>query len=179
MTTREDRFGIEHSADLALTAAAYHCDPLGIARALRGGALVDVASRNGFTPLMWVCFRGSAGFDPVVSVRWLLAAGADINHIGGRPPCTPLTIACEMQDVQLVELILRNGGDPNPPSYVDSPLHNAVPSLDVVRLLVGAGADKTRLSRGQTALERYVEGRVEPTSEQRGADAEMTALLGR
>jgi ankyrin repeat protein len=177
VTTTTYDFGIDHPADLALTAAAYNCDPLGIIRALRNGALVDVASGNGFTPLMWVCFRSAVGFDPVVSARWLLAAGADINRIGCKPPVTALTLACEMHYIPLIEHLLRSGADPNPPAYVDSPLHNALPSVEVVQLLIGAGAELTRRHRGQTAYERYAEGWADPVRGDRQRDAAMERLL--
>jgi hypothetical protein len=171
-------FGIDHPGDLALTTAAYHCDPLGIARALRAGALVDVASANGFTPLMWVCFRSAVGFDPLVSARWLLAAGADVNRIGGNLPATALTLACEMHNATLVGLLIKSGADPDPPRHVDSPLHCALPADDVVALLIAAGADRHRIYRGQTALERYVEGWVDPRSGDPARDARMQRLLG-
>jgi ankyrin repeat protein len=170
-------FGIDHAADLALTMAAYNGDPLGIARALRAGALVDVASANGFTPLMWVCFRSGVGFDPMASARWLLAAGADVNRVGGNLPATALTLACEMQDAALVAFLLKNGADPDPPRHVDSPLHCALPTTDVVALLIGAGADRHRMHRGQTALERYVEGWVDATDGDPQRDAAMRRLL--
>jgi ankyrin repeat protein len=170
-------FGIDHPADLALTTAAYNGDPLGIARALRAGALVDVASANGFTPLMWVCFRSAVGFDPMVSARWLLAAGADINRIGGNLPATALTLACEMQDEALVRFLLKNGADPDPPRHVDSPLHCALPADDIVALLIGAGADRHRIYRGQTAFERYAEGWIDATDGDRDRDARMRRLL--
>jgi ankyrin repeat protein len=170
-------FGIAHPADLALTTAAYHGDPLGIARALRAGALVDVASANGFTPLMWVCFRSGVGFDPMASARWLLAAGADVNRFGGNLPATALTLACEMQHAALVALLLRNGADPDPPRHVDSPLHCALPADDVVALLIAAGADRHRIDRGQTALERYIEGWVDAKNGDRDRDARMRRLL--
>lgn len=171
-------FGIDHPADLALATAAYNGDPLGIARALRAGALVDAASANGFTPLMWVAFRSAVGFDPIVSARWLLAAGADVNRIGGNLPATALTLACEMHHTALVDLLLRNGADADPPRHVDAPLHCALPATDVVALLVAAGADRQRRYRGQTALERYVEGWVDPDLGDEERDAEMERLLG-
>jgi ankyrin repeat protein len=171
-------FGIDHPADRALATAAYNCDPLGIARALRAGALVDVASTNGFTPLMWVCFRAAVGFDPMASARWLLAAGADVHRSGGNLPATALTLACEVHDAALVQLLLRSGADADPPRHVDSPLHCALPADDVVALLLAAGADRSRRYRGQTALERYVEGWVDPALGDPGRDAAMARLLG-
>lgn len=171
-------FGIDHPADLALAVAAYNCAPLGIIRALRDGALVDVASSNGFTPLMWVSFRSGIGFDPMASARWLLAAGADVNRVGGNLPATALTLACEMHDAELVGLLLRNGADPDPPRHVDSPLHCALPAADVVALLIAAGADRNRIYRKQTALERYLEGWADPEFGDADRDAVMRRLLG-
>ncbi len=170
-------FGIDHAADLALTVAAYNCAPLGIAHALRDGALVDVASVNGFTPLMWVSFRSSAGFDAMASARWLLAAGADVNRIGGNLPATALTLACEMHNAELVAFLLRNGADADPPRHVDSPVHCALPAADVVALMIAAGANRNRVYWGQTALERYVEGWVDPEAGDAARDAVMRRLL--
>ncbi len=178
VATDQHSFGIDHPADLALTIAAYNCAPLGIVRALRAGALVDVASANGFTPLMWVSFRSGVGFDPMGAARWLLAAGADVNRIGGNLPATALTLACEMQNAALVAFLLRNGADPDPPRYVDSPVHCALPSTDVVALLIAAGANRHRMCRGQTALERYAEGWMDPECGDAARDAAMRGLLG-
>ena len=178
MTTDVPHLGIDHAADLALAVAAYRCDPLGIIRALRQGALVDVASGNGFTPLMWVAFRSAVGFDPLVSARWLLAAGAEVNRIGSRPPATALTLACEMLHAPLVDHLLRHGADPNPPQRVDSPLHDALPSVEIIELLIRAGADRLRRYKGQTALERYREIWVEPGHGNTARDRAMIRLLG-
>lgn len=166
-------FGIAHPADRDLTAAAYRCEPLGIVRALRHGALVDVASRNGFTPLMWVAFRSAVGFDPMGAARWLIAAGSDINREGGKPPTVALTVACEMGSAGLVEHLLQSGADPNPPAHVDPPLHNALPAFDIVRMLLAAGAERTRLWKGQTALDRY----EELWRDVRGGDDDRDALM--
>lgn len=170
-------FGIDHPDDLALTVSAYQCDPLGIIRALRRGALVDVASGNGFTPLMWVAFRATEGFDPVVSARWLVAAGADVNRIGSKPAVTALTLACEMQSLDMVGYLLDNAADPDPPRYVESPLHNALPSVPIVRRLIAAGADPARRYKGQTALEAYVEGWASGRTRHAERDAAMARLL--
>jgi ankyrin repeat protein len=171
-------FGIDHQADRELTAAAYRCEPLGIVRALRRGALVDVASRNGFTPLMWVAFRSAVGIDPIGAARWLIAAGSDINRDAGKPPTVALTLACEMGAAALVEHFLQSGADPNPPAHVDPPLHSALPALDIVRMLLAAGAERTRLWKGQTALERYAELWRDQRHGDEDRDAEMRLLLG-
>ncbi|QCK87410.1 hypothetical protein E8L99_17425 [Phreatobacter aquaticus] len=171
-------FGIAHPADRDLTAAAFRCEPLGIVRALRQGALVDVASRNGFTPLMWVAFRSAVGFDPIGAARWLIAAGSDINRSGGKPPTVALTLACEMGSTALVEHMLLSGADPNPPAHVDPPLHSALPQLDIVRLLLSAGAERTRLWNGLTALDRYEELWRDPRHGDPDQDALIRHLLG-
>ena len=178
MTASFYDFGIEHPDDLALAVSAYNCDPLGIIRALRRGALVDVACGNGFTPLMWVAFRSAVGFDPVVCARWLVAAGADVNRIGSNPAVTALTIACEMHNRDLVGFLLDNSADPDPPRHVESPLHNALPSVEIVSRLIAAGADPTRRFKRQTVLEAYLEGWSDPQDGDEERDAAMARLLG-
>jgi len=78
----------------------------------------------------------------------LLAAGADPNtqdHAGW----TPLHEVAQKAHVELVNLLLENGANPNVPGGDDNatPLHDAVSSgnAEVVRSLVRSGADKNAL----------------------------------
>lgn len=156
-------FGIDDPVDFRLLAGAYNGDVPVIIEALAAGAWVDVPSAQGWTPLMWLSMRSLVAFDPVASARWLLAAGAEINRfipaggegIGGD---TPLTLACEAGDDPLIDFLLVNHADPNPPSAACPPLHLCLPSEKAVRRLLAAGADHQRRFLGQTALERYIEG---------------------
>ena len=90
---------------------------------------------------------------------------------------TPLTLACEAGDADLVAFLLANDADPDPPDGAFPPLHAALPSERTVRMLLAAGADRRRRFRGQTALERYVEGWGDPQDRDDARFAAMERLL--
>ncbi|KAF0127965.1 MAG: hypothetical protein FD152_2424 [Xanthobacteraceae bacterium] len=176
-------FGIDDPIDFRLLVGAYNGDVPVIVEALAAGAWVDAPSTQGWTPLMWLSMRGLVAFDPVASARWLLAGGAEINRfvpagsdgIGGD---TPLTLACEAGDRGLIDFLLANHADPNPPCAACPPLHLALPSEATVRRLLAAGADPGRRFGGQTALERYVEGWGDPDYRDDAEFETMVRLLG-
>jgi ankyrin repeat protein len=176
-------FGIADPVDFRLLAGAYNGDVPVIVEALAAGAWVDVPSTQGWTPLMWLAMRGLVAFDPVTSARWLVAAGAEVNRFvpasaGGSGGDTPLTLACEAGEMDLVGFLLANHADPDPPDGAFPPLQACLPSEKAVRRLLAAGADPYRRFRGQTALERYVEGWGDPDYRDDAAFEIMVRLLG-
>ena len=93
---------------------------------MKHGADVELASKTGFTPLMFAAQQGDAD-----SGRILLRAGAKPNDAQPKSGLTPLMIASAMGNAKAVDLLLDNGADPN---AVDAngyaPLHTAVRDSD-------------------------------------------------
>lgn len=176
-------FGIDDPVDFRLLVGAYNGDVPVIIEALAAGAWVDAPSTQGWTPLMWLSMRSLVAHAPVASARWLVAAGAEINRfvpagadgVGGD---TPLTLACEAGDDALIDFLLANNADPNPPCAACPPLHLSLPSERAVRRLLAAGADARRRFGGQTALECYVEGWGDPGYRDDAQFETMVRLLG-
>jgi len=117
---------------------------------VKHGANVELASKSGFTPLMFAAQQGD-----VDSGRILLRAGANANEAQPKSGVTPLLIASAMGNVKAVDLLLDNEADPN---AVDTngyaPLHKAVrnsdygidferreATLSIVKSLLKHGAD--------------------------------------
>ena len=75
---------------------------------VKHGADVELASKSGFTPLMF-----AAQQDDVDSGRVLLGAGAKANDAQPKTGLTPLLIASAMGNAKTVDLLLENGADPN------------------------------------------------------------------
>ena len=108
-------------------------------------------------------------------LKWLLAAGADVNHIHSfseRDAVTALTVAAESaaryDNVEHVRLLLEAGADPNLKAYGGrTPLHIAIESIgrkeislndiELVELLLKAGADpNAQDGEGNTPLHKAV-----------------------
>jgi ankyrin repeat protein len=93
---------------------------------VKHGADVQLASKTGFTPLMFAAQQGD-----VDSGRILIRAGAKANDAQPKSGLTPLLIASAMGNAKAVDLLLDNGADPN---AVDTngyaPLHKVVRDSD-------------------------------------------------
>jgi ankyrin repeat protein len=144
------------------------------------GATVDKADARGFTPLFWAVdrrnmetapnFPWTVTEDPLPLVKKLLDAGADPNKIindtpqgrmrGGSPRivfATSLMRAAFAADLELVQLLLKYGADPNIKSKDNETAlgaasglafvpgfhkeHPPAERLEVVKLLVKLGGD--------------------------------------
>lgn len=93
---------------------------------VKHGADVDLASKTGFTPLMFAAQQGDAD-----SARILLKAGANVDEAQPKTALTPLLIASAMGQAKAVDALLDGGANPN---LVDSDgyaaLHRAVRDSD-------------------------------------------------
>ena len=84
----------------------------------------------------------------------LLLRFVDANSISGRK--TPLQAACRAGHIEIVEILLQSGADPNLiAEQWESPLYSAASQgfIDIVKILLGAGAKLNLPSvNGETAL---------------------------
>jgi len=75
---------------------------------LRGGAEVDLGAISGFTPLMYAAQQGDAAI-----ARILLGAGANVNFTQPMFNMTALIIASAMVNVEVVDVLLDAGANPD------------------------------------------------------------------
>ncbi len=95
-----------------------------------------------------------------------IAAGDDVDQVRAVTRDTPLTLAVQERDEEMIRLLIEAGADVNHRGF-SMPLSFALPDLRVARLLLAAGADPHE--RGldcRTPFERAVDRAVRPkTSE--------------
>ena len=107
---------------------------------LAGGADADAVTADGFTALHFAAFFGKPE-----AARLLLDRGADVDARGrGWMTGTPLHSAASGRHVDVVEILLAAGADPNArQSGGWTPLHSGAHNGDVatVALMITAGAD--------------------------------------
>lgn len=107
---------------------------------LAGGADADAVTADGFTALHFAAFFGKPE-----AARLLLDRGADVDARGrGWMTGTPLHSAASGRHVDVVEILLAAGADPNArQSGGWTPLHSGAHNGDVatVVLMITAGAD--------------------------------------
>ncbi len=138
----------------ALNAAAIHDaakkgDVAGITAALEAGAAVD-ESDKGATPL-YLAVRGGH----LEAAKLLMARGADPNAAPSPLLGPALMPALGKRRIDLIDLLLDAGADPNWQGNREAALHIAVRSdcLDCVKALVAAGADvNAKTKDGRTPL---------------------------
>jgi ankyrin repeat protein/acetyl esterase/lipase len=171
----------EHEDQTALMWAAADGRVEVVDALIGAGADVSTRLRSGFTPLFFAVREGRTAV-----TRRLLDAGCDVNEVMrtrqrskfGRAMLrlTPLLMAVENGHFELAEVLLRLGADPNAPPAGYTALHAITwvrkpirgdgdppprgsgnySSLDMVRILVAAGADvNARFERGKSELGRF------------------------
>lgn len=116
---------------------------------------------HGYPLLHWAAMRKDGGFR---TAGWLLDAGADPNQIDrARFRQTALHLAAEAADLELAELLMDRGAQPDlPDAWGNGPAWKALHfgALDIndakrprfermVRLLVARGADLDRLNHAE------------------------------
>lgn len=125
----------------ALTRAAVNGDGKKVAALAAQGVDVNTVAENGATPLVWTLnARNHKG------VEALLKTGADPNLLSEKTGLSPMNFVPMGDDVELLRLLLKYGGDPNHPGkdkIRERPLSLAAAEgrIDNVKLLLTAGAD--------------------------------------
>jgi uncharacterized protein len=142
-----------------------------------------VAHGGVFSVLTLALNRGNGNWQEVFDT--LVAAGAKVNPPGNHP-ASPLEEAISQRDVGMIKAMLARGADVNRKNGVGhTPLVAAIavaePEVEVVKVLLGAGADPNlpRLSVGdeRISLLAYVEGWLKASKDE--AREEIARLLRR
>jgi ankyrin repeat protein/fermentation-respiration switch protein FrsA (DUF1100 family) len=171
----------ERSGQTALMWAAAEGHVEVVSALIEAGADFRTPLKSGFTPIFFAVREGHCAV-----TRRLLAAGCDVNVVmrtdqssrftRGNLRFTPLLMAVENGHFELAEQLLASGADPNAEpagytalhaiSWVRKPIRGdgdpspmgsgKYNSLDMVRILVAAGADiNARFKRGKSELGRF------------------------
>lgn len=138
---------ISHAA--AIHDAATKGDTAGITAALDGGANVDESDGRA-TPL-YLAVRGGHS----AAAQLLIERGADVNAVTMPLLGPALMLALAKRRIDLIDLLLDAGANPNAQRSREAALHVAVRSgcLDCVKALVVAGADvNAKTTDGKTPL---------------------------
>lgn len=123
----------------------------------RDPQLVNAYAKDGFQALGLACFFGH----PDVA-EYLVKAGAAVNsHSRNELKAAPLQSAAAGGHERIVDMLLKNGADPNVREQGDyTPLHAAAQNGDVatIRILIYGGADlAARSNNGKTPLDLALE----------------------
>lgn len=122
---------------VSLVKAAGRGDLEEIERSVEAGANVNAIGQKGISPLLWAMYLHEKD-----SMRKLLKLGADPNHEMDTGH-TAVWLAAGNQDSELLEILLRAGGDPNTQTRGRDALAVAViqNNFDNLKLLVEHGAN--------------------------------------
>ncbi len=125
----------------ALIKAAVAGDEKKVALLASQGVNINMMAENGATPLMWALNSRNHK-----SVEALLKAGADPNLLSDKIGMSPMNFVPMGDDVELLRLLLKYGGNPNHPGQgriEELPLSQAAHfgRIENIRLLLDAGAE--------------------------------------
>jgi uncharacterized protein len=127
----------------------------------RDPELVKLHAEDGFHPLGLACF-----FSHHETAKYLVKAGAAVNSASRNAlQATPLHSAAAADNLEIVNLLLINGADPNNREQGGfTPLHVAAQNgnLDILRALIFGGADlDARSDDGKLPVDIAVEAKQE------------------
>ena len=154
-----------------VTNLIYRKDFSALRQAVASGANLDAVDEDGRTPLMHAVLATDADSE---MVRFLVANGANPNTADGGQKWTALHFAARDQKLPIVQTLLDAGSVVDAEdSFGNTPLWRCVmeakPDLELVRLLIGKGANPRKKNR-QGASPRDI---AERTGKQ-----ELLALFG-
>jgi ankyrin repeat protein len=88
------------------------------------------------------------------ALRFLVAAGADVNKVKRDTGETPMYIAARWRRLRILEELIASGADVNRGGAGLTPLYGAalINSVEAVRILIEAGADVNIVYDGQTPI---------------------------
>jgi uncharacterized protein len=126
--------------------------------------LVKLHAEDGFHPLGLACFFGH-----YEAAKYLIKAGAAVNSASRNSlQVTPLHSAVAANVLEIVDLLIANGADPNTREQSGfTPLHMAAQSgnLDIIRALIYGGADlDSRSDDGKLAVDMALDTNQEASA---------------
>ncbi|WP_168464685.1 ankyrin repeat domain-containing protein [Wolbachia endosymbiont of Ctenocephalides felis wCfeT] len=138
---RESEFSLDHQFDTGiLLNVAAKCGYFNIVKYLKDrGANIDIQNGRGNSPL-----HEAVEYRCQEMVKFLLENGASINAKAGVSEETPLCLATQVGDLQIIELLIKEKADIDATNgYGSTSLHKAVlcENINIVRLLIENGAD--------------------------------------
>jgi uncharacterized protein len=160
--------------------AAMEGDAVGVRALLKQGSDVNAAQGDGMTALHWAAMKNDAALAQV-----LLYAGANVRATTRINGYTPLILASQYGNAEVIDLLLKAGADAKAASTTGStPLMLAAASGNVaaVKLLLDAGADVNArdTARQQTAVmfaAAYDRAPVIKLLVERGADLTLASKV--
>lgn len=134
---------IDKAGKTPLCSAIEHDNITAAELLLSAGANMYVEDEHGYNVLMKACLLGS-----VHCVNVLVKAGVNVNKGSGQ--LTPLTLACDSKNLEILDILIRNGADIN---YSNANGFNALhmacmdsEALEIVEYLLQAGIEKDKQS---------------------------------
>jgi ankyrin repeat protein len=137
-------FNIERGVTALVAAAESFTEPAQVSilkMLVAAGAKIDAADNHGYTPLFFAAMN-----DELSAARYLLAHGADVDHVGADyNGASVLGEACYLGHMDMVKYLVSAGADINlrGGNQKMDPLFLALEGghLDVAQYLLSAGAD--------------------------------------
>ncbi len=124
--------------------AAYNLDVESVRELLAKGTPPDLRDDEGYTPLLWACFRAGIG-DPVPVIHALVEAGADRNALTADGKSNCLILAAQSWSEPAVAALVASGANVN--SRADGVTALMVAAREgkqeIVKYLLLSGADST------------------------------------
>ncbi len=147
----------------AMLAAVRAGDEAAVALLVEAGVEADAPGRFGLTPIMIAAVRDDAAI-----VATLLAAGADVERVSDSGE-SALHLAADFGGPATVEALLAGGASidqPNDERRQQTPLMGAVARgrLDIVDVLLAAGADPSALDSGFRSVLHYANDSGDPAA---------------
>ena len=122
---------------------AYNGSLKGVTECIEKGGDVNALDAEGYTALHWNCFFGARGDFRLSIAESLIDSGADVNKLILECELSPLLLAVQSGNGDLVLLLLRHGANPNQKSDGSYPIVQSavIGDLKIAELLIEYCAD--------------------------------------